>query len=82
MDYKVWQQWVTDCVRCWITECGKMDYKVHWGLQSVAGLQSDLVQPLLHESKNNLPKAKSSYSCLNCVKLASVIFVSILDGKI
>ena len=37
VDYKVWQQWITKCAGCWITKCGKMDYKVYYGLQSVAG---------------------------------------------
>ena len=42
-DYKVWQQWITKCVRCWIAKCGKMDYIMSQGLQSAAGLQSELV---------------------------------------
>ena len=37
VDYKVCQQWITKCVRCWVIKCGKMDYKVRQGLQSVAG---------------------------------------------
>ena len=53
VDYKVWQQWITKCVRCWITKCGKMDYKCgrvdykvrQEELQNVAGIQSELVQP-------------------------------------
>ena len=28
VDYKVWQRWITMSVRCWITKCGKMDYKL------------------------------------------------------
>ena len=43
----MWQQWITKCVRCWITKCGRMDYKVRQGLQSVAGLQSELVHWVL-----------------------------------
>ena len=30
-----------------IAKCGRMDYKVRQGLQSVVGLKSDLVQPVL-----------------------------------
>ena len=53
--YKVWQQWITKCVRYYkvcqnglksalgITKCGRVDYKVHQGLKSVAELQSELV---------------------------------------
>ena len=50
--------WITKCVRYWITKvwqnglqsalgitkCGSVDYKVHHGLQSLARLQSELVQ--------------------------------------
>ena len=55
VDYKVWQQWITKCVRYYkvcqnglksalgITKCGRVDYKVHQGLKSVAELQSELV---------------------------------------
>ena len=49
VDYKVWQQWITKCVGAelqsalGITMCGRVDYKVRQGLQSVAGLQSELV---------------------------------------
>ena len=55
--YKVWQNGITKCVRLvdykvWqnglqsalgITKCGKVDCKVHQGLQSVGELQSELV---------------------------------------
>ena len=44
VDYKVWQQWITKCAGCWITKCGRVDYKVRQELQSVAGLQSELVR--------------------------------------
>ena len=30
----------------WITKCGRMDFKVRQGLQSVAGIESELVQYL------------------------------------
>ena len=30
-----------------ITKCGRMDYKVRQGLQSVVGLKTDLVQSVL-----------------------------------
>ena len=33
-----------ESVAKWITKCGRVDYKVRQGLQSVAGLQSQLVQ--------------------------------------
>ena len=45
VDYKVWQQWITNCVGCWIKKVAKWitkcvrDYKV-WqsGLQSTPGI--------------------------------------------
>ena len=47
----MWQLlWITKCGEnglqsvAEITKCGKWDYKVWQGLQSVAGLQSELVQ--------------------------------------
>ena len=41
-DYKVWQGGLQNALG--ITKCDKVDYKVRQELQSVAGLQSELVQ--------------------------------------
>ena len=43
-DYKVWQNGLQSLVG--ITKCGRVDYKVRQGLQSVAGLQSELVHTM------------------------------------
>ena len=42
LDYKVWQNGLQSVLR--ITKCGRVDYKVRQELQSVAGLQSELVR--------------------------------------
>ena len=44
VDYKVWQNGLQSPLG--ITKCGRVDYKVHQGLQSVAGLQSELVHTM------------------------------------
>ena len=40
--HKLWQNGLQSALV--ITKCGRMDYKVRQGLQSVEGLQSELVQ--------------------------------------
>ena len=42
VDYKLWQNGLLSALG--ITKCDRVDYKVRQGLQSVAGLQSELVQ--------------------------------------
>ena len=42
LDYKLWQTGLQSALG--ITKCGRVDYKVHQELQSMAGLQSELVQ--------------------------------------
>ena len=41
-DYSVWQGGLQSASG--ITKCGRVDYRVHQGLQSVTGLLSELVQ--------------------------------------
>ena len=54
-DYKVWQNELQSALG--ITKCGRVDYKVHQGLQSVVGLQSELVQmPACNERPHILNK--------------------------
>ena len=42
----MWQNGLQKALR--ITKCGRLDYKVRQGLQSVAGLQSELVQQVAY----------------------------------
>ena len=41
LDYKVWQNRLQSALG--IIKCDRVDYKVRQGLQSMAGLQSELV---------------------------------------
>ena len=45
LDWKVWQNRLQSALG--IAKCGRMDYKVRQGLQSVVGLKTDLVQSVL-----------------------------------
>ena len=50
LDYKVWQNGLQSALG--IAKCGRVDYKVRQGLQSVVGLQSELVQQ--YQRKKNI----------------------------